>query len=200
MQKRIMALSLFIFVVASLTAFDGNRKGFLLGIGGGVANVSYSLEIEGYGESIESDSFNDNAFATDFKIGYAPNNQLEIYYTNQVAWFPMESSTGLEVTIADGVGAIALSYFIAPELRAGGWHSSLFISGGVGVSTWATPMEEDSDTWEGIGYFVGLGYEFTKHYRVSLNYFGNNPSIEEDGITLTTTSNAFLLTFSGLAF
>lgn len=200
MEKKLIILSLLIVVVTSLTAFDGRREGFILGFGAGLANVSYSQEIDVNGESSESPDLNDNAFATDFKIGYAPNNQLELYYTNQMAWFPMENAIGQEITIADGVGAFAISYFLAPELKDGAWHSSIFLSAGVGLSTWSTPLEDENDAWEGTGYFVGLGYEFTKHYRVSLNYFGNNPSIEENGITFTTNSNAFLLTFSGLAF
>ncbi len=112
----------------------------------------------------------------------------------------MRNALDENITIADGVGAIAFSYFIAPELKSGAWHSSLFLSGGLGLSSWMTPTEEDSETWDGTGLFAGVGYEFTKHYRFSLNYFVNNPSIEEDGFTFTTNSGALLLTFSGMAF
>lgn len=200
MQKKLLVMSLFIFVITSLVAFDGQRKGFILGGGAGLANVSYSQELEGFGESAESDTESEIAFATDFKIGYAPNNQLEIYYTNQVGWFSMKNIYGDNVTIANALSAIGVSYFIAPELKSGGWHPSLFFSGGLGLSSWNAPMEEDIDSSSGTGFFVGVGYEFTKHYRISLNYFANNPSIKEDGLTLTTNSNVFLLTFSGLAF
>ncbi len=199
MKKRLVVLSILIFVMTSLVAFDGQRQGFLLGLGGGVANVSFSQEIEGYGNSIESDTETEIAFATDFKIGYAPNNQVELYYTNQVTWFSMKNALDEDITIASGLGAIGISYFVAPELKSIGWHPSFFLSGGIGLSSWMTPFE-DNDSWNGTGYFVGVGYEFTKHYRISLNYFASNPSIEENGFTFQTNSNAFLLTFSGLAF
>lgn len=200
MQKKLFALSLFIFVISSLVAWDGHRQGFLLGFGAGLGNVTYEQEIEGHGGSITSDKENNIGFVTDFKIGYAPNNKLELYYTNQVVWFSMENALDDDVIIADGVGAIGVSYFMAPQLSTAAWYPSFFLSAGFGLSSWGTPMEEDTDTWDGTGYFVGVGYEFTKHYRVSLNYFANDPSIKENGYTFTTTSNAFLLTFSGLAF
>ncbi len=51
MGKKLVVLSLFIFIISSLVAFDGQRQGFLLGFGAGLANVSYTQKIEGYGDS-----------------------------------------------------------------------------------------------------------------------------------------------------
>ncbi len=200
MTKKLLLLFVFTCILTGLFGFDGNRKGFLLGFGGGLAQVNFKQKIEDDYDSIESDDESETAFATDFKIGYAPTNQLELYYTSKVAWFSINNINDDDVTIADGIGVIGLSYFFAPELKSGAWHSSLFLSGGFGLSSWSTPMEEDDDPWEGTGYFLGVGYEFTKHYRVSIDYFANNPSIDEMGLTFTTTSNVIMLTFSGMAF
>lgn len=199
MKKKLVLLVLFACILSSLLAFDGNRKGFLLGIGGGLAYLSYSQELEGHGDSYESPDKEENAFATDFKIGYAPNNYLELYYTNKVAWFSMKNIYDDNITIADGVSAIGMSYFVAPELKSGNWCPSIFLSAGLGISSWSAPYE-DSEASTGTGLFVGVGYEFSKHYRISLDYFANNPSLEENGVTLTTNSNVLMLTFSGLGY
>lgn len=200
MIKRILIFLCAVCFLNSLFALDGKREGFLLGFGCGLSNTVFSQEISGYGENIESDDEKKTGLATDFKIGYAPNNKLELYYSNRVAWFSMKNSLDDEVTIANGLSMLGASYFLAPELKTGAWHSSIFISAGIGLSSWYAPFEEDSETWEGGGYSLGVGYEFSKHFRISLDYFATNPSIDINGVTLTTNSSVFIVTFNALAF
>ncbi len=197
MKKKIGLLVVFICLLTSLMAFDGNREGFLLGFGGGISNTNFSQEVEWMGDSIESDDESEVGFATDFKIGYAPTNNLELYYSNKVAWFSIHNALDEDVTIANGLSMLGASYFIAPELKNGSWHSSLFFSAGIGMASWSTPFEDDGDPWEGTGYSVGIGYEFNKHYRISLDFITSETSLED---TFTTNSNIFMFTFSGLAF
>lgn len=197
MKTKIMLAFVIFLLITNLSAFDGKRKGFILGYGVGISNVTFKQEIEGYGES---DSETEIGFATDFKIGFAPNNKFEIYYSSQVAWFSLKNIYNESVTISDGVGAISMSYFLSSGLDSSEWCRSGFLSAGYGFSGWSTPFEEGSESWIGSGFFAGAGYEFSKHYRISLNLFSNNPSIDEDGITFTTKSTVLMLTISALAF
>jgi len=197
MKTKLFTTIIFILVISNLFGFDDKRKGFILGFGAGLSNVSFKQEIEGYGES---DSENEIGFATDFKIGYAPNNKVEIYYSSQVAWFSMKNVLDENVTISDGVGTLSMSYFLSSKLNNLEWCPSAFLSGGYGFSGWSTPFEEGSESWTGSGFFVGFGYEFSKHYRISINIFNNNPSTEDSGITFTTKSTVLQLTVSALAF
>ena len=198
-MKKIILLSVFVCIMSSLFGFDGNRKGFLLGFGAGLSQVSFYQEAEAGEQSMKSDTMDEIGFVTDFKIGYGLNNRFELYYSNKVAWFTMESSID-DVIIADGISVIGGSYFLSSELNDNTWHPSAFISAGLGFSSWSAPLEDDSDAMKGVGFFLGAGYEATKHLRISLEYFGNNPSITSNGLTITTYSNAIMLTINGMYF
>ncbi len=116
---------------------------------------------------------------TDFKIGYAPTNTLAIYYDNKVSWFGITNAIGEDVTIASGLTALGVTYFFKPDAP------SSFVSGGVGVSSWALPLEDNPpDPWSGFGLFVGGGYEFAKHWSTEINLIWGNPSDEESGFKL----------------
>lgn len=204
MTKKTLLLVLVLTLTCSLFAFDGNRKGFLLGIGAGLSHTNFQQELEFLGNTEKSHTMNETGFATDFKIGYAPNNRLELYVTNKIAWFNFSEAFD-EVIIANDVTCLGLSYFLSSELDDNTWHPSAFVSGGLGVSSWSAPLDDEdndntTDEAEGTGAFIGVGYEFSKHFRVSLNYFINNPEYENSILKLTTNTNAFMLTVSGLAF
>jgi hypothetical protein len=201
MKKKIGLMVAFICILANLVAFDGNRKGFLLGFGGGVSSVSYKQEVEFFGETIKGPSVSEYGFVTDFKIGYSPANHIEFYYTSKTAWINLSNTYGDDIVIADGVGCIGFSYFIEPKLKSGEWHPSFFLSGGVGLSSWSAPLDSDiDDSYKGVGAFLGFGYELAKHYRISMEYFVNNPSDDTTYGTATTYSEVLMITFSGLAF
>ena len=66
---------LFLGSINSVQAFDGERKGFIIGLGVGTGFTSIS--------DWEEYKF---GFQTDFKIGFAPSNSLTIYYNSKVSW------------------------------------------------------------------------------------------------------------------
>jgi len=201
MKQIILTIFLLLVAVTALFSFDGKKKGFLLGFGVGGASVAYSQTVEYAGQSFDSPTESVGAFATDFKMGYAPTNNLEIYYTNQVAWFTMRNGLNEDVTIADGVSGVGISYFFSQSPTDPTFRPSLFFSVGVGLSAWDTPLEEEAgDPSIGVGSFFGVGCEVVKHHRVSLNLFVNNPTLVESGVTLTTNSTAILLTYGLMAF
>ncbi len=199
MKKKVLLLLVFACILSSLIAIDGNRKGVLLGFGAGVSQTYFKAETEYLGNTEVSGDLIKAGYATEFKIGYGLTNQFELYYSNQATWFSINNDDGNKVTIADGISVIAASYFISPKLNDGTWHPSAFISAGYGLSSWSRPAESDY-VMKGKGVFVGVGYEFIKHYRFSLNYFANDPSTTEDDYTLTYKSRAVMLTISGMYF
>lgn len=170
-------------------AFDGQRKGFLLGIGIGPGLTSYTQKVTVQMVSVESDRENTAGVMTDFKIGYAPDNSWAIYYTSKVSWFGMTNALGNDVTIANGLGAVAVSYWFNQQAP------SPFIAGGIGFSTWSLPFEDNPpDTWMGAGLFAGGGYEFSRHWSVEGYLSWGKPEDKVYGIEVS--SNVLSLTFT----
>jgi opacity protein-like surface antigen len=156
-MKKIEILSTVIFLLiafSNLYSFDGERNGFILGAGIGGGYLSNST-------SYESCSKTDSrgVFFTNFKIGYAPNNTLEIYYVSRVSWWGETN-----MTYALGLSAIAATYYTDTEAETG-----LSVSGGLGLSTLSAPFESGYGSSNGFGLFGGAGYEFARHWSVELD-------------------------------
>jgi hypothetical protein len=186
-------------LVTSAQAFDGKRKGFILGGGAGLGHTSFTQEIgqayPGYHESYESDRENKAAVMTDFKIGYAWDDSWAVYYTSKVSWFGIENIYGQDVTIANGLGAAAVTYWFKPQTPSG------FVAGGLGYSTWSLPFEDNSsDTWFGAGLFMGGGYEFSKHWSVEGYLAWGKPKDTESGIEVSSNTFSIMLTVNVLGY
>lgn len=194
----ILIIFILLFLTVTVSAFDGKRKGFILGGGIGPGFTSFTQELSfwdpffGY-TKIKSDRENKAALMTDFKIGYAPTDFWEIYYTSKVSWFGLESVSG-DVTIANGLGALGATYYFKPEAP------SLFVAGGIGISTWSAPFESGSDTWIGFGLFAGAGYEFARHFNVELDLLWGKPGDSEFGIDVSTNALSVRVTVNALAY
>ena len=183
MVRQIKLICIYVIIISitislKVHAWDGERKGFILGTGLGVGLVSFTQTANGI------ELFDDigSTFASDFSIGYAPNNMFQIYYFSKVSWFRILNILNENVTIADGVAGVGISYYFNEYVP------SSYILGGIGFSSWSTPLEENTDTWEGNGFVVGCGYEFSRHFNLESTITWGNPSIEEFGIDYETDS------------
>ena len=169
-MKRIALVLAGILLFASavqVRAFDGQRKGFILGGGLGLGVTSYTIDSDFFGES---DRFNEFSFMTDFKIGYAPSEQVEIYYSSKGSWWGEDG-----ITFLHSYGTAAISYYFLPQ------SPSFYISGGLGFSSLSAPFEDNTDTDIGFGIFFGGGYEFVRHFAVEADLMYGQP--QESGFT-----------------
>ncbi len=143
-----------------------HRKGFI--IGGGIGGGGMAIEansILGSGEVTRS------AFLTDFKIGYAPSNTLEIYYVSKVFWW---GESGF--TLIHGLSSLGFSVYTDQRSETG-----LFFTGGIGVSAVDAPFENVNASY-GLGLFGGLGYEFRPHWSFEVNLLYSR--ISDSGVSL----------------
>ena len=182
------------------TTFDGKREGFIIGFGIGGHLTSFKQTLHLDGDTYKSDPEIQMGIATNFKIGFSPKNNIEIYYVSKVSWFSIKNIFEDSVIISDGVGAAGVSYFFSEKLNSTEWVPSPYISMGVGYSGWSTPFEEGSSSSIGTGFFTAFGYEFNKHRRLELSFFINNPSDKEGEDELITNSTVFMLTYNYLRF
>jgi hypothetical protein len=138
---------------ASSTSFSAARKGFIIGLGGG-GGLHRAPISPGFVGGPTASAF---AIMTDFRIGYAPTDQVLIYYNNTVAW---SRSSTYDIVGLSGVG---VTYMIKPT------SPSSFVTGAFGAGSAA---EVDfgsgsfSDSETGSAVAIGGGYEFARHWSI----------------------------------
>jgi len=147
-------------ISGSAFAWDGERQGFLLGLGIGLDATNNNPE---YG-----DSKTEVGLGTDFKLGYAFTNQLMLLYTNKVGWLSIDS-----VIVTDGLSALGMNYYLDPKAP------SFFFGGGLGVALRDAPFEEDAVNSTGFGFYAETGYEFARHWNVALTLRYGNPKSDD---------------------
>jgi hypothetical protein len=132
---------------------SANRRGFIFGLGAG-GGLHRAPLVPGFPDA---GTTSDGAVVTDLSIGYAPSDQVLIYYSNQVAW-----SRNLRYNIV-GVTGMGVTYMVRPTAP------SPFVRGSVGggiaadVDFGSGSVSRD-DT--GLGLTLGGGYEFARHWSV----------------------------------
>ena len=186
-------LFLSIAVLASSTlAWDGQRQGFLLGIGGGAASASLTRDDtdEGDAESVQG-----YVPATVGRIGYAWTN------TESILLYTSNTQTG------GMVGYIGANYqrWNSADVNANSWF------GGAGLL-----MQNSGITYDGIGprpantgFGINFGYarEIAAHASIELGlvvgkyedkgyYIDADESWEESDESTDVTYAAFTVTFS----
>ncbi len=149
-----------------VSAFDGQRKGFIIGFGLGPGLISFTETGSQLFRLPIRDRVTKFALVTDFRLGYAPDNLVQIYYVNKVA--VSQPIPGDDVVIANGIAGIGLSYYFQKETP------SAFLSGGLGLSTRGVFTSGKIDE-KGFGIFVGAGYEFLKHSFIEFNLSWERP-------------------------
>jgi hypothetical protein len=148
-SRRVMPIAILLCLtsVGGVDAFDGQRKGFVLGagLGGGVYTFTQSLDMA------KSDRVTEGVITTDVRIGGGLNDKFVLCWHARTSWFGIEPALGDEVTIASGV--VGLGLLIHPDPEVNRWY----FSGTLGLSSWAAPLESGVETWWGFGAKLGVG-------------------------------------------
>jgi len=182
MWKKLFEILIIVGILLSITTtvypWDGERKGFILGGGLGFGITSYKDTLwEGDERQTKG------TLMTDFKIGYAKNNQVAFYFTNKTSWFSRDfETTGISSNerILSALTGGGITYFVNPSAR------SLFVSGGFGVLSWSADM---TTSHNGAGFFVGGGYEFAKYFNAEFNLIYGQPYNPNTVLTFMVTIN-----------
>lgn len=176
--------------VPPASAWDGQRKGFILGLGLGPGFISFSQTID---DSATRE--NRGVFATDFKIGYAFNHRVLLYFNRRDAYFRAPDESDGRVMAVSNISALAASYYFQPEAP------SFFAAGGIGISAWRTPFASEHKNRYGVGFCVGGGYEFSRNFSVDISLVGSNainPVEEEMDVSYQTA--ALILTLNVMGY
>jgi hypothetical protein len=191
-SRRVMPIAILLCLtfVGGADAFDGQRKGFVLGagLGGGVYTFTQSLDMA------KSDRVTEGVITTDVRIGGGLNDEFVLCWHARTSWFGIENALGDEVTIASGVAGLGLLIHPDPELNR--WY----FSGTLGLSSWGAPLESGVETWWGFGAKLGVGLEFVPHWGIELSLGLGTPDSTEDFLRASTDFYAAELTIVGLAY
>lgn len=142
------------------SAFDGNRKGFVMGMGLGVHVVDVSLEAE---------NGNHAGISSSFRLGYGINDRLQVYYVNNVSWYNRDG-----FTVLYGLSGLGASFFLTQSLPA------FYLTGALGYASYDgydddVSLFDDSAgfVFEGnaYGYMLGAGLEIKKHISVEALFY-----------------------------
>ena len=188
----VVLLVLAMGITNNAQAFDGERKGFLLGVGLGFGQTSFN-EYKGVGTAIQSN----------FKIGYGfPNNQTQLYYINKVSWAKRTVGHNYDGTAnkkrwVTGQSSIGVSHYLLPQAPC------FYITGGIGLSASYVFSKEAGKTYEeydtGMGFFSGVGYEFSRHWSVEVELMtGRHPNTHDNDYT--DSDWTIRATFNALAY
>jgi hypothetical protein len=147
-----------------------NRKGFVFGLGAG-GGIHRAPVFPGFSAA---GTTNEGAVITDLSIGYAPTDQILVYYSNQVAW-----SRSMRYDLV-GVTGVGVTYMFSPS------SPSAFVKGTVGGGIVAD-VDFDSGGFDsndtGLGFSISGGYEFARHWSIEAGAMfarlenGNNHTI-----------------------
>jgi hypothetical protein len=179
---QIMLLALIILTVSSsANAWDGERQGFLLGIGFGGGFDSYTgIQYDPVGpESEDNSTF---AFAASPRIGYAINNRVAFYYSRHPLVFSVENEAKKDLTIFSCTEALLVHYYLANS------SPSIYFGVGAGVGYFFENVTSNysEDSLKGIGVIGTVGFEPIKHVsaELSLHYKSPQQDASDFGISL----------------
>jgi len=158
MKKHFILMYMIIFTITftKINAFDGQRKGFILGFGLGGEYI-----YNNFSSGNSSGPENKVGSLTEFRIGYAPSNTFLIYYNNKAFGFFENILKDMDHMPVAGhkTGMLSLSSLSVKKYLPA-YRNKLGVTGGVG-SSWSMM---DVGSTIGFGLFGGAGYDISKHF------------------------------------
>lgn len=173
-MKKILAV-VFVLLTAMATSsfgFNGNRQGFVLGGGLGLAPTSrwegnvYDISS---GQIVRADE-NGVGLGLNFIIGYAWDEyNMIVYEGNVTAW---SSDLFIDQSIAQGFNGAAWYHYFSTAGR------SAFTAAGLGFYVFDVGDYDANDPK--LGLLAGAGYEFARHWQVG-GYIGIGQTSDPGG-------------------
>jgi hypothetical protein len=158
----VAALFLTLVLPSVAHAFDGNRKGFVLGFGLGVTPVARL--------TVKNTSIDETRQGTSLGIliGYAWDNRNMLVYEGSGTIY--SSSSVPDSYVIQMLDAFRWYHYWGAE------KARFFTMVGVGEMVLGTEYTHIDGT--GFGYCAGVGYEIFKQVQISFNYQGGHTSNE----------------------
>ena len=187
----ISSVCLFLFLAADVSAWDKQRKGFVLGMSMGPSYVTLT-----HGRDESEKDFESTGISGKGIIGFAPSNNALVYFTDRVDFFNFEWADTLSDPSAGGGSlgfGMGLTYFVYPEAP------SFFLDGGVGIDLiFYDPVKDEFET--GLYFEAGVGYEIHPRLAVEFEAIWHDLSESPRTSQTTVTATTYKITFVVLGY
>lgn len=183
---RVLTLVMLVVLIASsVSAFDGMRKGFVLGGGLGFSPyTTWSFSEELFGFNVNFDESN-VGIGLNLVIGYAWDEYNMLVYEGNVTG---ANSDLLDETISQGFNGASWYHYFGPQGK------SFFTV--VGLGFYVNKVGDYDADDPGGGYLFGGGYEFARHVQAAVYFSGGQT--KSDGVTIG--HNHFSILIGAVAF
>jgi len=159
---------------AEALAWDGEREGFILGIGFGSGRVSFVQDylVEDLAREPDFTRNGKIPFTFSCRTGYAPNNKLLVHVSLKNVLFKNKSKKNEKFTFLNSIFSIGWSHYLIKELP------QAFLTGGIGISTLLTKKRSSPITIDnGFSFLGGFGYEISKYVIIEGDIVFGHPNI-----------------------
>ena len=195
-MKKNLLLLILLLIGGNTMAFDGLRKGFVLGGGIGFS-PTVKTAVSTTTDPAAANDFNlgdiegtEAGMAVQLLFGYSFNEHTMLVYEGNAAWYYYENVVPNDnLDILQGFNSVMLYHYWGPV------GSSFFTAAGLGFTYWDTNYTDPNASE--LGFLFGAGFEFTPHLQLGA-YYGNGktknldfPGAEFEG---THTNVSVLLT------
>ena len=147
--QKLVLVAVLLLMAGSVSGFNGERRGFVLGGGIGFAPVA-KWSVEDFDESKAG-------VAIHLVVGHAWNDFNMIVYEGNVAGFTVDSYSG-EQTLSQGFNGAAWYHYFGPSGK------SAYTVAGLGL--YVFDKDDFGANDPGFGVLLGGGYEFSRHWQV----------------------------------
>jgi hypothetical protein len=177
--------------------FEPHRRGFILNFGMG---PGYTHMYSKTGDRVRYDD--EIAIGSDFRIGWAPTDQYQLYYTHKMTLFDLDDLFRkseelqeenpfaflilpfLPFAYSHNCAGLGMTYFFKPQAP------SVYIDGGFGMTIF--PNRQIEEVQAGGSMFLGGGYEIMPHLTLGCEMMWGFASDDDQYSNEDrTTSNAF---------
>ena len=148
----ILLTACLVIATSQALAFDGDRHGFMIGLGAGSGTAETEFIV-----GDDRDSVDESGIATTFMLGGGVHPKALLYYLNRAVFYTAEDSEPV-----NGLSGVGMTYFLSRQAP------SFFINGGVGFG--AYQGGRGAETEIGDGFTVGVGFEFINHWTIEASY------------------------------
>ncbi|MBD3297495.1 MAG: outer membrane beta-barrel protein [candidate division Zixibacteria bacterium] len=178
-----------VLLTTTANAFDGIRRGFVVGAGVGLtANAGWSADFS----IIPDQSDNTAGFGGAFLLGYAWDNQNMIVLEANGTRYSTDIGTREDVSVVQGFVGPAWYHYFGPT----GTSMYTVVGAGAYIFQWehdALGFSDENDP--GPGVVVGGGYEFTDQLQVGISVGAGRTEESEAGTRFDHTHINVMLSY-----